>query len=151
MAVAMDADGSMSPEEIPQLLYFLEHGFDFVSVNHRTPDLTPELVSKAHDAGIEVHVWTADEPDDIVEQAGNAPKADQIFDKYLQALGGAQRLASLTSLVARGTYQGFDDPEKRPLEMYAKAPDERTIIVQTGNGPSTAKSTTERYSGVVTL
>jgi glycosyltransferase involved in cell wall biosynthesis len=28
--VAMDADGSMSPEEIPQYVYFLEHGFDFV-------------------------------------------------------------------------------------------------------------------------
>jgi glycosyltransferase involved in cell wall biosynthesis len=28
--VALDADGSMSPEEIPQYLYFLEHGFDFV-------------------------------------------------------------------------------------------------------------------------
>jgi glycosyltransferase involved in cell wall biosynthesis len=28
--VALDADGSMSPEEIPQYLYFLDHGFDFV-------------------------------------------------------------------------------------------------------------------------
>ena len=28
--VAMDADGSMSPGEITNLLYFLEHGFDFV-------------------------------------------------------------------------------------------------------------------------
>ena len=28
--VAMDADGSMSPEEIPHFVYFLEHGFDFV-------------------------------------------------------------------------------------------------------------------------
>jgi glycosyltransferase involved in cell wall biosynthesis len=28
--VAMDADGSMLPEEIPQILYFLDHGFDFV-------------------------------------------------------------------------------------------------------------------------
>jgi glycosyltransferase involved in cell wall biosynthesis len=28
--VAMDADGSMSPAEIPNLVYFLEHGFDFV-------------------------------------------------------------------------------------------------------------------------
>ncbi len=28
--VAMDADGSMSPAEIPQLLYFLEHGYDYV-------------------------------------------------------------------------------------------------------------------------
>ena len=28
--VAMDADGSMHPEEIPNYVYFLEHGFDFV-------------------------------------------------------------------------------------------------------------------------
>ena len=28
--VAMDADGSMAPEEIPNFVYFLEHGFDFV-------------------------------------------------------------------------------------------------------------------------
>jgi glycosyltransferase involved in cell wall biosynthesis len=28
--IAMDADGSMSPAEIPQFIYFLEHGFDFV-------------------------------------------------------------------------------------------------------------------------
>ena len=28
--IAMDADGSMSPEEIPLFIYFLEHGFDFV-------------------------------------------------------------------------------------------------------------------------
>jgi glycosyltransferase involved in cell wall biosynthesis len=28
--VAMDADGSMLPQEIPQIIYFLDHGFDFV-------------------------------------------------------------------------------------------------------------------------
>lgn len=28
--VAMDADGSMSPLEIPHFIYFLEHGFDYV-------------------------------------------------------------------------------------------------------------------------
>jgi len=28
--VAMDADGSMSPEEIPHFIYFLEQGYDFV-------------------------------------------------------------------------------------------------------------------------
>lgn len=28
--VAMDADGSMDPAEIPQYVYFLQHGFDFV-------------------------------------------------------------------------------------------------------------------------
>lgn len=30
VVVAMDADGSMSPEEIPRFVYFLERGFDFV-------------------------------------------------------------------------------------------------------------------------
>jgi glycosyltransferase involved in cell wall biosynthesis len=30
VVIAMDADGSMAPEEIPQFLWFLEHGFDFV-------------------------------------------------------------------------------------------------------------------------
>jgi hypothetical protein len=28
--VAIDADGSMSPREIPSFIYFLDHGFDFV-------------------------------------------------------------------------------------------------------------------------
>jgi glycosyltransferase involved in cell wall biosynthesis len=30
VVIAMDADGSMVPDEIPQFLWFLEHGFDFV-------------------------------------------------------------------------------------------------------------------------
>ena len=33
--------------------------------------------------------------------------ADQVFAKYIQALGGAPRVAALTSFVARGTYGGF--------------------------------------------
>ena len=103
-----------------------------------TPRVTPNLAEQYSAPVLE-------EPDEITEQAAGAPSVDQILDKYIQALGGAQRLASLTSLVARGTYQGFDDPEKRPLEMYAKAPDERTVIVQTGNGPST--TTYDGHSG----
>lgn len=30
LIIAMDADGSMSPDEIPQYVYFLSHGYDFV-------------------------------------------------------------------------------------------------------------------------
>jgi len=30
VVIAMDADGSMLPSEIPQILYFLDHGYDFV-------------------------------------------------------------------------------------------------------------------------
>jgi hypothetical protein len=61
----------------------------------------------------------------------------QVLDRYLQAIGGATRLAQLTSFVARGTYAGFDTAfEKMPVEIYAKAPDQRTTIVRMFNGAS---------------
>ncbi len=59
-----------------------------------------------------------------------APSVDQVFDKYIQALGGAQRAANLTSFIAKGTYEGYDtDHEKVPLEVFAKAPGLRATIV----------------------
>jgi outer membrane lipoprotein-sorting protein len=95
-----------------------------------TPRVTPNLAEQYSAPALEV-------PDEITEQAPGAPSADQILGKYVQALGGAQRLASVTSFVARGTYQGYDDPEKRVAEIYAQAPDKRSIIVHTPNGDST--------------
>jgi photosynthetic reaction center cytochrome c subunit len=95
-----------------------------------TPRVTPNLAEQYSAPVLE-------EPDEITEQAAGAPSADQILEKYIQAIGGTQRLASLTGFVARGTYQGYDDPEKRGVEIYAQAPDERTIIVHTPNGDST--------------
>ncbi len=78
-----------------------------------------------------------EEPDDLVAQAPGAPSADQIFDKYLQALGGAQRLAALTSFAAKGTSTGYGPEGKRPVEIYAKAPRQRTTIIHTDNGDNT--------------
>jgi photosynthetic reaction center cytochrome c subunit len=93
------------------------------------PAVTPDLA--------EVYgVPRLTEPDEITENAPGAPSADQVLDKYIQALGGAERLANLTSFVARGTYQGYGD-EKRPVEIFAKAPAERTIIVHETLGDST--------------
>jgi photosynthetic reaction center cytochrome c subunit len=78
------------------------------------------------------------EPDEIPSQAPGAPSADQILDKYIQAVGGAQRLAKLTSFVAKGTYEGYDtEGEKRPVEVFAKAPDQRATIVHTMSGDIT--------------
>jgi hypothetical protein len=84
-------------------------------------------------------VGPPEEPDDVIAQAPGQPPADQILDKYLQAIGGAQRLASITSFIAKGTNSGYG-PEsgKRPVEIYAKAPDQKTTIVHTDNGDSTA-------------
>jgi len=64
--------------------------------------------------------------------------ADQLFDKYIQWTGGAQNVARLTSYVGRGTYEGFDTAfEKRPVEIYAKAPNQQTLVVRLATGAST--------------
>ena len=65
--------------------------------------------------------------------------AEQILDKYIQALGGAPALARFTSFTAKGTYEGFDsDFEKVPVEIYAKAPDLRATVVHMKGGDVTS-------------
>jgi hypothetical protein len=63
--------------------------------------------------------------------------ADQVFDKYIKSVGGADRLAKLTSFTAKGTYSGFDTAlEKIPVELYAR-PGQQTMLVHFFNGIST--------------
>jgi len=93
-----------------------------------------------------------DDPDELesVEQtlAPGAPSADQILDKYIQALGGAQRLANLSSFVARGTYTGYDTSDaKVPVEVYVKAPGQRTTVAHVSVGDGTTKDSTTVYDG----
>ena len=70
------------------------------------------------------------EPPDILTQAAGVPSADEIFDKYIQAIGGAARLATLTSYTATGksTVYGQFGTES-PVEIYAKAPNQRATYV----------------------
>jgi len=80
------------------------------------------------------------DPNAIVAQAPLSPMPDAVFDKYLQAVGGAQKAASLTGYTATGTNVGYgpESVDKRPSEIYAKAsPLQRTTIVRTSNGPTT--------------
>jgi photosynthetic reaction center cytochrome c subunit len=78
-----------------------------------------------------------DEVEIIGEPRSGAPSVDQVFDKYIQALGGAQQLAKLTSFVAKGTYEGFDTgDEKAPVEVYAKTPNQLTAVVHIPQGDS---------------
>jgi Photosynthetic reaction centre cytochrome C subunit len=64
--------------------------------------------------------------------------ADQVFDTYLQALGGADRVARFTSFSATGTYEGFDTGMKKvPVELYAKSPAQQTMVVHLSIGQST--------------
>ena len=79
-----------------------------------------------------------DDPDELeIPEApsAGAPSPDQVLNKYVQALGGAQRLASVTSFAGKGTYEGFDtEGDKFPVEVYAKAPNQRTTIVHLRSG-----------------
>ena len=63
--------------------------------------------------------------------------ADQVFDKYLQAVGGAARVARLASFTATGTYEGFDTVfEQVPVEIFAKAPNQYSTVVHMKDGNS---------------
>jgi photosynthetic reaction center cytochrome c subunit len=77
--------------------------------------------------------------DDIVTPAPGLPSPESILDKYIQASGGTQRLAALTSIDAKGTSVGFGGfGGGGAVEIAAKAPDKRATIIlfkaETGRG-----------------
>ncbi len=78
-----------------------------------------------------------DPEDALVKPDAQAPSADPILEKYLQAIGGNDRVARLTSFSAKGTYQGFGETEKTPVDIFAKAPGQRTIMIHTPIGDNT--------------
>jgi hypothetical protein len=74
----------------------------------------------------------------VLRPPPGSPSADQVLDKYIQASGGASRLASVTSFIAKGTSGGYGpEGDKRPVEIFAKAPAQRTTIIHTLDGDST--------------
>jgi photosynthetic reaction center cytochrome c subunit len=95
------------------------------------PKITPSLVEQYSPP-------SADDPNEAEIPATprpNALSADQVFDRYVQALGGAQSLAALNSFVAHGTYSGFETlGENVPIDIYAKAPNQRTLVIHLGSG-----------------
>jgi hypothetical protein len=77
------------------------------------------------------------DPNAVIEQARGAPPAAEVLDKYIQAVGGTQRLAGLTSFIARGTRVGYGpENEPRPAEIYVRR-GQRTTIVHTSAGDNT--------------
>ena len=79
------------------------------------------------------------DPDDVLVQTPGLPSPQSILDKYMEASGGATRLAGLTSFVGKGTSVGFGGfGGGGDVEIVAKAPDKRATIIlfkqQTGRG-----------------
>ena len=87
------------------------------------------------------------ETDDVMTPTPGQPSPDQILDKYIDALGGAERLAGLTSYVGTGTaarHGGFGGGAR--AQLFAKAPDQRTMIIEFTN-TSARGNITRSYDG----
>lgn len=71
-----------------------------------------------------------DEKGDIVEAAEGVPPASQILDQYIQALGGAEKLASLKSYIVTGHSEGYGDlGGNAAFQIFAQAPDRRGMWI----------------------
>jgi photosynthetic reaction center cytochrome c subunit len=82
------------------------------------------------------------EKDDIVKVEPGEPSADQILDRYIAALGGAQKLAGLTSLVVNGASVGYMGlGGNGDFTIYAKAPNQRTTLITFKDHPDRGEST----------
>src|SRR5580698_1159688 len=78
----------------------------------------------------------AEETKDEGAEATNAsgPTADQLFDKYLQAAGGAAATEKITSRVMKGTIT-FGD-KNVPIDIFSKDLDKRVSFMHTPEGDS---------------
>lgn len=100
--------GSQRPKDIPSLA--LQYG---------TPEEDPNEV-------------------EIPSPPVSGPSADEILGNFVKAAGGSERLAAVSSLIGKGTYDGYDSyHEKVPFELYAKAPASIATVIHTQNGDST--------------
>jgi photosynthetic reaction center cytochrome c subunit len=115
---------------------------------HRSND-TPKIVPSIAE---QYEVVPDVDPNDL-KSGGRArtpggPSVDQILDKYIQAVGGAQRLGTLTSFIAKGTYEGFDTADSKiPVDIYAKAPAQRTTIAHAVGEGGAEKDSTTTFDG----
>jgi photosynthetic reaction center cytochrome c subunit len=81
------------------------------------------------------------ENDDIVRRDNGAPSAEEVLDKYIQAVGGAQKLASLTSFVATGSALAYGDlGGNADFTIYAKAPNQRATLITYKDHPERGQS-----------
>jgi hypothetical protein len=86
------------------------------------------------------------EMDDVLTQMPGQPAAGQILDKYIQAIGGAERVAGLKSYVAKGASVGFGGfGGGGSVELLAKFPDHRAMLIEFPQNPD--RHTTRTYDG----
>lgn len=65
--------------------------------------------------------------------AESLPTADQVLDKYMQAIGGSAAFQKLKTRMMTGTQTGADGTAV-PIVAYREAPDKAVLIMTTKNG-----------------
>jgi hypothetical protein len=114
---------------------------------HRTNNRPKDIPSLTEQYGT-----PTEDPNDVESHAQsltpNALTPTQILDKFIAASGGLQNVGKLTSFMAKGTYSGFDtSDDKVPVEVYAKAPDQRATILHAPVGGGVIKEGTTAFDG----
>jgi hypothetical protein len=105
----------------------------------RSPRVIPDL-------SIQYSDMIETEPDEILAQTSGVSSVDQILNKYIQALGGTERVSSLTSFAGQGTYAGYETAfQKVPVDVLAKVPNQLATIAHMLDGDSIA--TFDGHSG----
>lgn len=111
------------------------------------PEGTPSVMTE--EAKLEAKAAPAEgkkDPGDAKEPTG--PSADQLLDKYVQAIGGATAIDKITSRVAKGTIE-FGD-KSFPIDLYSKDPEKRISFTHMPEGDSvTAFNGEEGWLGTV--
>jgi hypothetical protein len=88
-----------------------------------------------------------EEKRDIIVRGEGQPSADSILDKYIAAVGGAQKWANIKSWVATGSSLGYEGlGGGGTFSIYAQAPDHRTTQIQFKDHPERGDST-RAYNG----
>jgi len=89
----------------------------------KTPKIIPELAVQYSPA-------PEQDPDEILANVPGRPAPDKVLDDYFKAIGGSAKLSPINTIVAKGTWQGYEDTEQHPLQIFAKAPNQMTSIVE---------------------
>jgi ubiquinol-cytochrome c reductase cytochrome b subunit len=77
------------------------------------------------------------ELDAVISKAAGVPTPTQVLDKYLQAIGGAEKAAGLTSIAATGKVVAFGSfGGGGNFEYFAQAPDKRAMLSHLPDGES---------------
>ena len=81
------------------------------------------------------------EKDDVIASVPDVTAPDKILDRYIQALGGAQKLAGLKSFIATGTGVGFEGlGGGGAFQLLAKYPDQRIAQIDFKDHPERGDS-----------